>query len=472
MIGSAVMRGLIAAGSVGEPLAPPEVLSAGVYEYLGVGGYQTYLWLEFDQEIDPDSLDEELIELEIGAEAITLGNPAWENASTLRLETSRTVIAGETITASTMQAGAVAGLTGVPNTGPVSLGATNTSTRLVPDQWQPWYWWQGEDAIDSTNFSWPSHPFDLAPAFAQTTDANEPGVSTASANWNGRDTVTFVPNDQASVATTGGFGEAYLSLSALQFLHDGSQSYELLMLVRPAATAGNDIVLSTYATNGIRLNSDPGAGTYTYEIYASSALQLSVAATGCVAEKESLVRVRFDSSTGTLSLSVDYGTPVTDSGGSLNYSNGGALYIGRGNPAATSYFEGEIPFLHISKFLPDSTRKAAQQSYFEEEYGLAFGGIGTVTALTFESYGASVYGGLVWTSAAVTTGTGIGSGSGLILSFSTPGDEFGPPTGDPESVTIEDGGTNYPVGCIVSFVMPGEPESSFNYVNFEVTGVA
>jgi hypothetical protein len=99
--------------------------------------------------------------------------------------------------------------------------------------------------------------------------------------------------------------------------------------------------------------------------------------------------------------------------------------------------------------------------------------VGEVTSLTFHSYGASVSGGLVWTSAAMTTGIGIGSGAGLIASFATPGDEFdSPPPGDPTGLTIVDGGADYPLGSLVAFVVPGESEASPNYVWFTVTGVA
>lgn len=352
----------------GQPVetVPPTI---SVSEIVRVGALTKWRFT-FDEAMGIEAVvDPEDFYLEVAAaEEITLSNPTWLNETQLQFDTSRPILMGETIAAGDVVAGAVADASGNP-IDDADATPTNNSTLREPDLWQPFEWWQAEDAVDSTNFAWNGRVNGSSANLAQTSDSLEPGVSVAGANWNGRDTVTL--NNDRAVASTSGT----LTLAALRFLHNGAEDYELLILVRPDAGAGNDVVLATHSTvgtaGGIRVTSNPSSGEYGFSIYSSAGVQLSVVATGCDYEKESLVRIRFDESTGTVGLSVDGGTEVTDSGGTLeDIDPSGGLTLGATTNAQNS-FQGEVPVIFISKTLADSTLVDKQHAYFLAEYGVA-----------------------------------------------------------------------------------------------------
>ena len=231
-----------------------------------------------------------------------------------------------------------------------------------PDAWEPWHYWDAVNAVDSTDFDWPSNN---GASFVQTVDADEPGVIASDANWNSNAIVQIKDATDAAELDA-----ADVSLTDQRFLHDGTSDWFVAIPFLQNDTAQRYIFDSTAGFTGPGINARPGAsaGYVRVSICTTGGTALAVFnISGQTSATPHLLFLKYDSGSDTVYGALDGGA-WTSQGLSGTKATGDAattLTIGNGGAAAA---QTEIPFLFISKTIPSAAREEEILSYHLDRF--------------------------------------------------------------------------------------------------------
>lgn len=183
---------------------------------------------------------------------------------------------------------------------------TNFSAAILPDRWDPLQVWDADDAVDGADFDWPSRQ---AASLVQTTDANEPAVSTDS-NWNSKNVVIFGDSTDTIAVDTGDW-----SLASQRALHDGVADYYGHVMWEMDGSGTAWILDSTALGTGVGMELKVTAGgSATFLLRGTAGASIAtVSVSGIEQDVQHLIEFYFDQSATEVGIALDGGPWQTSS---------------------------------------------------------------------------------------------------------------------------------------------------------------